>query len=129
MEFAITFQDGDGPADLEIAIAGVPDAESFLLLNGRLTADPRFRAGLRIVADCSALDTSGLSDEEVQSLSEQMVERDWNYAPSAVAIIAPDEQTFSAVRAYRAHVGGSRSNRHLFSSRAEAIAWLEDQGD
>jgi hypothetical protein len=129
MEFAITFQDGDGPADLEIAIAGVPDAESFLLLNGRLTADPRFRAGLRIVADCSALDTSGLSDEEVQSLSEQMVERDWDYAPSAVATIAPDEQTFSAVRAYRAHVGGSRSNRHLFRSRAEAIAWLEDQGD
>jgi hypothetical protein len=33
------------------------------------------------------------------------------------------------VRAYRAHVGGSRSNRHLFRSRAEAIAWLEDQGD
>jgi hypothetical protein len=127
MEFKFTFQDGDGPADVEMALAGVPTAESFRLMNERLTADPRFRAGLTMLVDCSALDPSGLSDEEVQTLSEQIVQRDWNYAPSAVAIIAPDQQTFSRVRAYRAHVGGSKSNRHLFSSRAEAVAWLEDQ--
>jgi hypothetical protein len=65
------------------------------------------------------------SEGQVQSLTEHMVERDWNYAPSAVALIAPNEETFSAVRAYRAHLGGSKSNRH--PSRAEAVAWLEDQ--
>ena len=126
VEFEITFQDGDGPADVEMALAGVPTAEALRLLNGRLTADPRFRAGLRMLVDLSALDTSGLSDGEVQSLSEHMVERDWDYPPLAVAIIAPDEETFSAAREYRAHLGGSKSNRHLFSTRVEAVAWLED---
>ena len=127
MEFEVQFQDGDGPADVEVALAGVPTAEGFQLLNERLTSDPRFRAGLRVLVDCSELDTSGLSEGEVQSLTEHMVERDWNYPPSAVVLIAPDEETFSAVRAYRAHMGGSKSNRHVFSSRAEAVAWLEDQ--
>jgi hypothetical protein len=127
VEFEFTFQDGDGPADVEMALAGVPTAESFRLMNQRMAADPRFRAGLTMLVDCSALDPSGLSDEELQNLSEQIVQRDWDYPPSAVAIIAPDEQTFSAVRAYRAHVGGSKSNRHLFGSKGEAVAWLETQ--
>lgn len=127
MEFEFTFQDGDGPADVEMALRGLPTAEGFRLMNQRLTSEPRFRAGLRMLVDLSELDASGLSSEELQRLSEGVVERDFDYAPSAVAIIAPDEQTFSAVRAYRAHVGGSKSNRHLFGSRAEAIAWLEAQ--
>jgi hypothetical protein len=128
VEFEFTFQDGDGPADVEMALGGAPTAEGFRRMNQRLEADPRFRAGLTMLVDCSALDPSGLSEEELQNLSEQIVERDWHYAPSAVAIVAPGEQTLRAARAYRAHVGGSKSNRHLFGSRAEAIAWLEHQG-
>jgi hypothetical protein len=127
VKFEVNFEDGDGPADLEMAISGAPTREGFRLLNERLTEDPRFRAGLRILVDCSAMDTSGLSSAEVQTLSEPMVMRDWTYAPTAVAIITPDEQTSRAVREYRAHLGGSRSNRHLFGNRAEAVAWLTDQ--
>ena len=127
MKFEVKFEDGDGPADLEMAISGAPTMEGFRLLNERLTEDPRFRAGLRILVDCSAIDTSGLSSAEVQALSEPMVMRDWTYAPTAVAIIAPDEETSRAVREYRAHLGGSRSNRHLFGNRAEAVAWLKEQ--
>jgi hypothetical protein len=105
----------------------VPTAEGFRLFNEQVTSDPRFRAGLRILVDCSALDTVGLSNQELQGFSEHFTMRDWNYPPAAVAIIAPDDQTFSAVQAYRAHLGGSKSNRQLFRSRAEAVAWLEAQ--
>ena len=127
MKFEVKFEDGDGPADLEMAISGAPTQEDFQLLNERLTEDPRFRAGLRILVDCSAIDATGLSSAEVQALSEPMVMRDWTYAPTAVAIIAPDEETSRAVREYRAHLGGSKSNRHLFENRAEAVAWLKEQ--
>jgi hypothetical protein len=127
VEFEVTFRDGDGPADLEMALSGVPTDEGFRLLNEWLTADPRFRAGLRILVDCSALDTTGLSSAEVQTLSEPMVMRDWHYPPTAVAIIAPNEETSRAVREYRAHLGGSRSNRHVFDDRSEAVAWLKEQ--
>jgi hypothetical protein len=127
MEFEVEYTDGVGPADIEEMLAGVPTEDGFRLLNERVMSDSRFRAGLKILVDCSALNTAGLSSQEVQSLSEHMVMRDWNYPPTAVAIIAPDDQTFSAVQEYRAHLGGSKSNRQLFRSREDAVAWLGDQ--
>jgi hypothetical protein len=127
VEIEIEFRDGDGPADIEEKLTGVPTEDGFRLLNERVMSDPRFRARLRILVDCSALNTIGLSNEELQSFSNHMAVRDWDYPPAAVAIIAPDDQTFEAVQAYRAHLGGSSSNRQLFRTRADAVAWLEDQ--
>lgn len=128
MEFEVEFRDGDDPADIEEKLSGVPTEDGFRLMNERVMSDPRFRAGLRILVDCSALDTSGLSGEELQGLSKQMVMRDWDYPPAAVAIIAPDEDTFNKVQEYRAHLGGSKSNRQLFKNRADAVTWLQEQG-
>jgi hypothetical protein len=62
----------------------VPTAEGFRLFNEQVTSDPRFRAGLRILVDCSALDTVGLSNQELQGFSEHFTMRDWNYPPAAV---------------------------------------------
>jgi hypothetical protein len=127
MEFEVEFQDGGSPADVEITMSGVPTPQAFARLNERLTSDDRFRAGLSVLVDVTALDVAPLSGDDVQTLSEPMVERDFSYMPSAVAIVAPDEETLDAVRAYRAHLGGSKSNRHLFTNRAEAVAWLLEQ--
>jgi hypothetical protein len=127
VRFEVAFSDGGVPADIEITLSGAPTPESFLSLNKRLTDDPRFRAGMTMLVDCSALDTSALSEEALEGLSQPMLERDWHYPPAAVAIIAPDEMTYTAVRAYRAHLGGSHSNRYVFRSRTEAVAWLEQQ--
>lgn len=112
---------------MEIAVTGVPTAAEFAKLNEQLLGDPRFRAGLRMLVDCSALETSTLGAEDVQRLTEPMVMRDWHYPPLAVALIAPDDRTFEVARSYRAHLGGSRSNRQVFRSRAEAETWLAEQ--
>ncbi len=127
VEIEIEFRDGDGPADIEEKLTGVPTEAGFRLLNERVMSNPRFRAGLKILVDCAALNTIGLSNQDLQSFSAHMAVRDWEFPPAAVAIIAPDDQTFEAVQAYRAHLGGSKSNRQLFRTRADAIAWLEDQ--
>jgi hypothetical protein len=126
VEFEVEFRAGDGPADIEETLTGVPTEDGFRRLNERVMSDPLFRAGLKILVDCSALNTTGLTNQEVQSLSQHMAARDWNYPPAAVAIIAPDDQTFSAVQEYRAHLGGARSNRQLFRNKADAVAWLEE---
>jgi hypothetical protein len=122
MEFEITFTNGAGPPDNEMAISGVPTLGGLRLLNEQLISDLRFRAGLTLLVDLSALDTSALSADEVQRLSEPMVERDWFYATAASAIIAPAESTYNAARAYWAYLGGSMSNRQIFRSKAEAVA-------
>ena len=127
MEFEIAFSDAGGPADVEIAAVGVPTAAEFAKLNEQLLGDPHFRAGLKMLVDCSALDTSSLSAEDVQQLTEPMVMRDWHFPPLAVALIAPDDRTYEAARAYRAHLGGSGSNRQVFRTRPEAEAWLSEQ--
>jgi hypothetical protein len=127
VEFEISFSDAGRPADVEIAVTGVPTAAAFAKLNEQLTGDQRFHAGLKMLVDCSTLDTSRVSAEDVQQLTEPMVIRDWHFPPKAVALIAPDDRTFEVARSYRAHLGGSRSNRQVFRSRAEAEAWLAEQ--
>jgi hypothetical protein len=127
VEFEIVFRPEDGLADIEITLSGAPTPDTFVKLNERLTEDARFRRGMAILADLTALDTSELRVGDVQSLADLVVERDWYRMPSAVAIIAPNQQTFDVALLYRAHLGGSKSNRRVFKSRAEALAWLEDQ--
>ncbi len=127
VEFEITFTNGAGPADIEMVLSGVPTLAGLRLLNEQLISDLRFRAGMTLLVDLSALDTSGLSADEVQRLSEPTVERDWFYAPAASAIVAPDDSTYNVARAYWAHLGGSMSNRQVFRSKAEAIAWLKER--
>ena len=126
MQFEIEFQDGTGPADVEITLSGALDPVDFRRFTETLNADPRFRAGLIMLVDVTGLDTSDVTSNRLQALSEPVIERDWTYPPRVVAIVAPDPQTLAAARAYRAHLGGSKSNRHIFTTRAEAVAWLED---
>lgn len=123
MQFEIAF--GGPAADLEVTLSGIPKLAAFEALNAQLIADPRFRAGLTTLVDVSGIDSSGLSDDEMQLVGQLMVERDFDYAPAAVALIAPDEGTFNDLRLFRAHLGGKASKRHIVRTRAEAVAWLD----
>jgi hypothetical protein len=128
MEFAIDFP-ADGSADIEISVSGVPTLAELELFNETLVADPRFRAGLTMLVDVAGLEYDGISAEELQALSAPMLMRDWQYPSAAVAIVSPGGPTYDHVQRYRAHVGGSRSNRRVFSSREEAVAWLAEKKD
>jgi hypothetical protein len=128
MEFEIDFP-ADGPADIEMSVSGVPTLAELERFNEALVSDPRFRAGLTMLVE-TAIESDGISAEELQALSAPQVMRDWQYPPAAVAIIAPGGPTYDHAQRYRAHTGGSRSNRRVFSTREEAVAWLEElKGD
>jgi hypothetical protein len=124
VEFDIQFAVTESPADVEIALSGAPTPQGFQLLNERLVSDARFRAGLTLLVDLSRLDTSELTEDVLQGMSEPVVERDWHYPPAAVAIVAADERTAGFARSYRAALGGSKSRRQVFETRADAVAWL-----
>jgi hypothetical protein len=127
MEFQIDFRTDGGPADIELSFSGVPTVPELEQFNEALVSDPRFRAGLTMLVDVAGLEYDGISAEDLQALSAPMLMRDWQYPSAAVAIVTPGGPTYDHVQRYRAHVGGSRSNRRVFSSRAEAIAWLEEK--
>jgi hypothetical protein len=127
MEFTLEF--GGDTQDVTVTMSGIADPVDFKRYNDELASDPRFRAGMTILVDASALDTSQLAAEGLQAASHPMVERDWNYPPLAVAVIAPDPRTFKDLVLARAHLGGSSSQRRLFVSRDDALDWLNQQRD
>jgi hypothetical protein len=126
MEFEIDFP-AEGPADIELSFSGTPTLAELELFNETLVSDPRFRAGLTMLVDVAGLEYAGISAEELQELSAPQILRDWHHPSAAVAIVADGGPTYDHVQRYRAHVGGSRSNRRVFNSRAEAVAWLEEK--
>jgi hypothetical protein len=127
LEFEIEFRDDADGADVEIRLSGSPTPESFREFTETLGRDPRYRAGLRMLVDLSTFDAAFLTGAPLQDLAGSVLERDWYHPPAAVAIIAPAEQLHAAALAYRAHLGGSRSNRNVFHTREEAMAWLTEQ--
>lgn len=126
MLYEIEFQD-DGPADVEIKLAGLASPAALREFTNQLEADPRFRAGLTLLVDVSGLEAGTLTEATLTALGEHVAARDSQTALLAVAIVADDPEIQKRARVYRATVGGSRSNRQIVSSRAEGLAWLEEQ--
>ena len=127
MEYAFEFGSG-GPQDLTVTLAGSASARGMRALVRDLTSDARFRAGMTILVDLSALDTSGLTPHEIQAMADAVSGRDWDFPAKAIAMVAPSARSFDDAILYRAHVGGSKSGREVFRSRDEALAWLRGKG-
>lgn len=127
MDYRIDFLGDGGPADAAIVLSGALTPMSFREMSDALTSDPRWRPGLALLVDITGLEVPATPDEAVGPLSEPIIARDLDFPPRAVAIVAPDDETFRAALAYRAHLGGSKSMRHVVRTRAEGLAWLEEQ--
>jgi hypothetical protein len=121
MEFAVEF--GGEPQDVTVTASGVADAAGLRRFVQTLAADERYRAGLLLLYDFSDLDLSQVSDDELEQVTETVMERDWKSQPRAVAIVA-GTKTLEAAKLGIAHLGGSRSGRQLFTSLDDAVAWL-----
>jgi hypothetical protein len=117
----------EGGADVEIRLSGVASPAELSDLADALETDPRFRPGLAMLVDVSELESGTVTDAHLAELSKRIVARDWQSPPLAVAIVAPTGDVQKGARTYRAHVGGSRSSRHVVTSRREGLAWLEER--
>jgi hypothetical protein len=123
----IEFLNDGGPVDAAITLSGAFSSTDFREMTDALTSDPRWRAGLALLVDISAFEVAQLSDDAFGEVTAPVVARDWDFPPRAVAIIAPDDERFRAAQSYRAHLGGSKSRRHVVRTRADALAWLDQQ--
>jgi hypothetical protein len=121
------FEYGGDPQDVTISASGVADLAGLRRLSADFKSDPRYRAGLVILADYSDLDMSGLSDLDIEQVAAATVQHQSDSSPGALAIVASNLQTFVRAREGIAHLGGSQAYRRAFKSHEEAMAWLREQ--
>lgn len=122
MDYEIRF--GGDPEDLTIALSGIAEVADLLRLNTELATDPRFQSGLLILVDITQLDTTHLTETAVAEVTAPVGERDWDHPPLGVAIVAGDGPAASDAQLWRAHLGGTRSQRRIFSTTEQALHWL-----
>lgn len=125
MTYSIEF--GGDPQDLTITLSGAIDPRSIRAFVEDLIAHPEYRAGLLILADITDVNTSSISVEEYETLTDLFATRDHRFPARATAIVAPAGRTYDDAMQHRAYVGGSKSGREVFQSRADATAWLATQ--
>ena len=125
VEYTIEF--GGSPQDVTITVTGVATARAFQLYNDELTSHPSFRAGMTILVDATGLDVTQLLAGQLETAARPLAERDWEYPPLAIAVIAPDPTTFEAMRLGQAYLGGADFQRRTFLTREEAVAWLAEK--
>jgi len=116
---------GGDPQDLTMTLTGAVDAAGIRAFVEELIAHPEYRAEMLILADLSGLNTSTITEEQYESVSDVIAGRDHRYPAKAIAIVAPGARTFSDAMRHRAYVGGSKSQREVFRTREDASAWLE----
>ena len=124
MDFAIDY--GGSPQDVTITAFGVADVTGYLRMCAALTADERFRPGMRILVEQPDLDMTHCTDADVEQIAASLAARDWNYPPRAVAVVV-SEKSAEGARLGVLHLGGTQSKRRLFDSREDALAWLGEQ--
>jgi hypothetical protein len=122
-----TIEFGGDPQDVTVTTWGVADLKNLRRFNVELTSNPRYRGGLLILFENSYLDLSELSDRDLEQIASDIVEREWDSPPRAVAIVALNSETRSRMGEIVAHLGGSQSRRRVFTSREAAVAWLQEQ--
>ena len=121
MEFAVEF--GGEPQDVTVTATGVADVAGLREIVTTVATDERYRAGLLLLYELSGLDMSGISDDELERVTETVMERDRRSQPRAVALVV-GERAIEITRLGIAHLGGSRSRRRVFTSHDDAVAWL-----
>lgn len=117
---------GGAPQDVTIVLSGVAEVADLLRLNAELVEDVRFRRDIALLVDVTRLDTTQLTELDVAAATAPVGERDWDKPPSAVAIVAGSGQAALDAQLWRAHLGGSRSQRRIFATTEEALAWLQE---
>jgi hypothetical protein len=122
MRWQIEF--GGDPQDVTITTGGTATREGFFGFNGELVADPRWRPGMAVLLDHSALDMTRLTCTDVEEIAGFVVELDDRLGPALAAIIAPDSYTGGVTDVSIQFVASSRLRACTFPSHERAVEWL-----
>ena len=123
MEYVIEFVD-DGPPDVTITTSGIADVDGFSRFIADVAADPRWRAGMSVLLDHSALEVGRVTAEDMRAVGDAAVRLGSVFGSARAAVVAPAPAAFGLARVSEVHLSDSDVDSNVFYSRAEAEAWL-----
>jgi hypothetical protein len=125
MEHSIQF--GGEPQDVTITTSGPATREGLTAFLMELVSSPRFRPGMLILADHSALDPTTVTAAEVRAQAHIVVGLNGQIGASKIAIVVPNALAFGWARMYELSAQAAQAESNVFYSRSDALAWLELQ--
>ncbi len=118
------FEFGPRPQDVTVATSGAARVEDFRRMNDELLADERFTPPMCMLVDHSELDVSALTAEEVQRIADGVNRIGSLFGESKVALVAPTALSYGLARMFEALAVEPDVLLGVFSTRANALAWL-----
>ena len=126
MDFRIEFG-ADPPADVTVTTSGSADAPTFAVMNAVLVGDERFVPGMSVLVDQSALDTSGLSADDIRGIARTFEGLGDRLGRADIAIVAPTLLTWGRARQSITLAEETLARAQLVRSKDAALRWLADE--
>lgn len=114
----------DNPPCVTVTTSGEADWRGWYRYYEELVADRRFRPGLPILIDHSAIDASSLSTAEVGTVARIAAGFEAKLQPSRRAIVVSDALKFGLARMVQGIADPDATSSGIFRSREEALEWL-----
>lgn len=125
MEYEIVF---DIDSDLAIVrTSGVASLEGFAAYLRELVSDPRWRHGMDVLSDHTALEAGHLTAGDIEALVAVHFPYAHVIGPGLCAIVCGSALKFGLARMFEAHASVQLPFRsRVFATREEAFAWLRE---
>jgi hypothetical protein len=119
------YEFGGGPFDVVVQAEGEASRAQFREGEQRLLSDPRYRGGLNLLYDLSALDPTPLRGDDVRAIAAADLAVDEPLQAARVAVVAPSDLMYGLSRMWQGLIAMAAEERTtVVRTVAEAHAWL-----
>lgn len=110
--------------DVTLTAAGTASRKDFCASYAELVQDPRWRPGMAVLFDESALDVSTLTGQDVEEIAGFIIDLDDRLGSAAFAVVAPDAYAEGLVAVLLRYLHSARLRACTFPSHDCATEWL-----
>jgi hypothetical protein len=128
LRYTITF--GGGPEDVHVTMSEEVTYEDVTAYLQDLLGDPRWRPGMNLLADVTAVDVAGLTSNDIMRFAELYAEHGTQIGPGRHALVASDPVRFGLSRMWGTYAesSGVEFTSAVFDSVERAREWLRSGG-
>jgi len=124
MEHEIIFDSDSGLAI--VRTSGVASLEGFSIFLRALVSDPRWRRGMNVLSDHTALEVGHVTAGDIEALVGIHLPFAHALGPGLCAIVSGSSLKFGLGRMFEAHASGKLPFRpRVFATAEEALTWLQ----